>query len=109
MDIEKLKTFFKSGVIFTLDVCHVVDIRRFSAFHENERLVLPGTPMEVLGMLPLAAKTAANPMGATMIQLKQDLACPPLLPLYTLKVRSFLSSSFPFFFLSLVGCQVSGG
>jgi hypothetical protein len=80
-NVEALTQFLKSGVLFSLNVCHAVNISRFSAFpKEDERLILAGTPLRVTGVLPL-------PGGkATMIQMEEDLSCPPLITGFTLKV-----------------------
>ena len=79
-NVEALAQFLKCGVLFSLNVCHAVNISRFSAFpKEDERLILAGTPLKVTGVLPL-------PGGkATMIQMEEDLSCPPLITGFVLK------------------------
>jgi hypothetical protein len=85
-NVEVLAPFLKSdapsGVLFSLEVRHAVNIRRFSAFpKEDERLILAGTPLRVTGVLPL-------PGGkVTMIQMEEDLSKPPLIAGFVLKVR----------------------
>jgi hypothetical protein len=80
--VEALTEFLKSGVLFSLKVCHAVNISRFSTFpKEDERLILAGTPLRVTSFLRL-------PGGkATMIQMEEDLSCPPLITGFALKVR----------------------
>jgi hypothetical protein len=88
-NVEALKQFLTSGVLYSLNVCHAVNISRFSKFpKEDERLILAGTPLKVTGVLPL-------PGGkATMIQMEEDLSCPPLITGFVLKV-SFASICLP--------------
>ena len=65
----------KTGIrtIFSLKVSNVFDIRRFSAFpEEDERLLLCATPFKVVGKLD-----AGN--GLTMVQMEQDVDRPPLI------------------------------
>jgi hypothetical protein len=83
-NVSVLKGFHQVGgsqnVIFSLEVHRAVDISRFSAFpHEDERLIIAGTPFVVKGKIELP--------GTTMIQMEEDLACPPLITGFVLKVR----------------------
>lgn len=80
--IEALGTFMKPGkprVLFSLDVQRVVDINKFSTFaKEDERLLLCGIPLEVKSTVKMAP-------NLTMVQMTEDLSCPPLIPGFGLK------------------------
>jgi len=59
--------------LFSIKVHPVSTPRRYSAVrNEDERLILPGTAFHVKSHLALGG-------GLTMIQLEEDLGCPPLI------------------------------